>query len=241
MIGEFPGLAASLSKKRTIRQPENPMDKSTIISIYPKAITETKHTIQPGVFHIDAGSYEKPALLVVGSSSWFREIDEDQPLVEIPTGSIQIAAAFVRDFCNGLYACDMQVMMPGLLWVPGNFDDIAKFKVTKFKDLGNVTGQTLLDQANTKQKAYFQRLVELTDGLWSRSNGNPLVISEDARLAAKELHLVDRAWMKDHTTLNKVECTACGNLVNPKFPVCPVCKAIWDVNRAKELNIQFAK
>ena len=72
------------ARKKTVRAPVNPMDKCTIISIYPKDIHERKLTVQPGEFHIPAGTPEKPSILVVGPSSWWRDVGEDEPLLEIP-------------------------------------------------------------------------------------------------------------------------------------------------------------
>ena len=72
----FGGFGAN---RRTIRSPINPMDKSTIVSIYPREIDEVKHTIEPGRFHINAGSRDKPSSLVVGTSVWWKDIDPEQP------------------------------------------------------------------------------------------------------------------------------------------------------------------
>ena len=57
------------SKRRTVRATPNPMDKSTVVSIYPKELNEIKPTIMPGRFRLEPGTYEKPSILVVGSSS----------------------------------------------------------------------------------------------------------------------------------------------------------------------------
>src|SRR6187200_2386767 len=99
-VGEFPGI--NQVNRRTIRAPVNSLDKSTVVSILPKRIYETKITIQPGVFEIAPGSMEHPSVLVVGASSWWREVDVDQPLLEIPVSSIQVADSIVKDYCNGL-------------------------------------------------------------------------------------------------------------------------------------------
>jgi hypothetical protein len=227
-VGDFPGLNAS--RRRTVRAPINPLDKSTIVSIYPKVINEIKHTIQPGRFHIDAGSYERPALLVVGPSSWWKEIDEEQPILEIPNSSIQIADAIVRDYCNGLLACNMGDCMPGLFWIPGSFT-IVEIKKSY---------QHLVDKAEINQKRYFTALVKLADSLWARTNGNPLVVSDDMRLGAKYLGLNTKDWMKDFTMIEKTSCPACGSPRSIEFPVCPVCHAIIDKVKAKELGISFA-
>jgi hypothetical protein len=228
-VGEFPGLANP--NRRTIRAPINPLDKSTIVSLLPKAISERKVTIQPGLFEIPAGSVENPSILVVGPSSWWREVDENQPLLEIPVSSIQIADSVVRDYANGLLACNMADQMPGLFYVPGDYT-VERLR----KDHAN-----LISKYAAAQKKWFLELVRIADILWSRSNGNPLSISDDARLACRQLNITNKPWLGDIQTAELVRCVACGNLRNQQFPVCPVCKAIADPVKAKELNIQFAQ
>lgn len=227
-VGEFPGI--SNAKRRTIRAPVNPMDKSTVVSILPKPIYERKITIQPGVFEIAPGSFEKPAILVVGPSSWWRETDLDQPLLEIPVSSIQIADSIVTDYCNGLLACDMAGKMPGLFYLPGEIT----MQVLKTQHMN------LLLKAQMTQKAWFMELVRIADIMWSRTNGNPLAISDDARLACRELNITNKPWLGDIQTAELVRCIACGSLRNPAFPVCQTCKAVVDKDKAKELNLTFA-
>lgn len=227
-VGEFPGIQNA--KRRTIRAPVNPMDKSTVVSILPKPIYERKITIQPGVFEIAPGSFEKPAILVVGPSSWWRETDLDQPLLEIPVSSIQIADSIVTDYCNGLLACDMAGKMPGLFYLPGEIT----VQVLKTQHMN------LLLKAQMTQKAWFMELVRIADIMWSRTNGNPLAISDDARLACRELNITNKPWLGDIQTAELVRCVACGSLRNPQFPVCQTCKAVVDKDKAKELNLTFA-
>lgn len=228
-VGEFPGL--SNNNRRTLRAPVNPMDKSTIVSILPKHIAERKATIQPGFFEILPGTFDNPSVLVVGTSSWWREIDENQPLLEIPVSSIQIADSIVKDYLNGLLAANMSDQMPGLFYIPG------EFTVDKIKK----EFMPLLLDAQAKQKRWFLELIRIADILWSRSNGNPLAISSDARLACKELNIQNKPWLGDLQTAELVRCVACGSLRNQLFPICQTCKAIADPARAKELNIQFAQ
>jgi len=224
----FPGLAEL--NRRTIRAPVNPMDKTTVVSIYPREIHEQKVTVEPGIFHIPAGTYENPSVLVVGPSSWWKEIDENQPLLEIPINSIQIADALINDWAKGLVACDMGESKPGLFYVPG---EITAATVQKnFKHL--------LDIANRRQKTWFQATVKIADILWTRTQGNPLAISEDARIAARMLNLNNKPWLQDYQTAELSNCHACGNLINPQYPVCSNCKAIVNEERAKALNIKFA-
>jgi hypothetical protein len=224
------GILELQRNRRTVRGPINEFDKSTIISIYPKEITEKKPTIQPGVFTIPAGTFDKPATLIVGSSSWWREFDENQPLLEIPISSVVVADSVIKDYCNGLLGCDMSGKMPGLFYLP---QDWTAEKVKK-------EHTALLNQYREKQKNWFMELIRIADILWARSNGNPLSISDDARLACAELNIRDKPWLQDFQTAELVRCAACGNLVNPQFPVCPTCKAILNPELAKKLNIQFA-
>lgn len=229
IVGQFPLM--SDVKRRTIRAPVNPLDKSTVVSIFPKYILEKKCTIQPGVFELQPGSFDEPTVLVVGPSSWWKEIDENQPLLEIPHSSVQIADSIVKDYCNGLIACDMSGNMPGLFYLPGDWT-VAKIKTEKTIEL---------IAAQTKQKNWYTALVRMADALWSRSNGNPLAISDDMKLAARDLNLVNKEWLKDSMTMDLVRCVACGHLKNPLYPICSNCKAISDPVKAKELGLIFAQ
>ena len=229
-VGAFPGIANP--NRRTIRAPINPMDKCTVVSIYEKPVRYNSPTIQPGSFLLLPGTYENPSLLVVGTSSWWKEIDDQQPLLEIPNSSIQVADGIVKDTCNGIFGCNMSDCMPGLFWLPGEINLI----ILKSKHKAE------LDKARIKQENFFKNVVALTDGLWARTNGSPLCVSDDARIAAKYLQLDgNKPWMKDFTTLGQQNCPACGFLRNPVYPVCSNCKAILDPEQAKSLNIKFAQ
>jgi hypothetical protein len=229
IVGEFPGI--NQANRRTIRAPVNPLDKSTIVSILPKRISERKATIQPGVFEILPGNFDSPSILIVGTSSWWREVDEHQPLLEIPVSSVQVADSIVKDYCNGLLACNMSDQMPGLFYVPGDFT------VERLKK----EHQPLLLSAKAKQKKWFLELIRIADILWSRSSGNPLSISDDARLACRELNIQSKPWLGDVQQAELVRCVACGSLRNAQFPICQTCKAIADPELAKKLNLTFAQ
>ena len=216
--------------RRAVRSEPNPVDKATIVSLLPREVTETKPTIQPGTFTIPAGTKEKPGILIIGSSSWWREIDEGQPLLEIPVSSVQVADSIVKDYCNGLLGCDMSEAMPGLFYVAGahNLESIKK----------NYAG--MIEKYYRLQRKWFGNLVQIADVMWARSNGNPLAINDDARLACEELGFKDKPWLKDFHAAQLVQCIACGSFKNPDFPICPTCHAIADVELAKKLGIQFA-
>lgn len=216
--------------RRTIKAPVNPMDKSTIASIFPKELNEVKETISPGKFTIQAGTYEKPSILVIGPSSWWREIDEKQPLLEITNSSVQVAESIVKDYCKGLLAYNAADSMPGIFWVPG------EFTMSALKDKFS----SLLNKAQANQKNWYANLVRMGDSLWSASNGNPLVISQDMRMAASELGL-NKDWTKDFALIQRIPCVACGTPRNAAFPICPACHAVVDKELATKLGISFSK
>lgn len=222
-VGEF------IQPRPMIRTLKNPMDKATIVSIYPKEINEVKETIQPGKFHIPKGTYSDPAVIVVGPSSWWRDIDIEQPMLEIPVSAVSIAQSVIVDYCNGLLACDMADNMPGLFFVPG---EIAKEKIVSDYRLK-------LAETKNKQDNWFRILVRLANGLWARSNGNPLVIWDEMRMAANELGLESVPWLKMEVQMNLVRCFACGSLRNPEFPICPTCKNI-DMSHPRAKDIKLA-
>lgn len=216
--------------RRVIRGEVNPLDKSTVVSIYPRPINENKPTIQPGNFQLEAGSYDKPALLVVGPSSWWKELDDEQPLLEIPVSSVQIAKSIVQDYCNGLLASNANDIMPGFFYIPGEWSS-EKIKAEK---------KVLLDRALECQRRWYTALVKIADVLWSRTNGNPISINDDMKLAARELNLNNKDWIKDFHEIQKISCKACGNLNNEMVIVCPNCKVVLKPKEFKEMGLSFA-
>ena len=219
-----------LNSRRLIRATKNPMDRCTIVSIFPKdIIDEYKPTIEPGKFTILAGTLEKPTILVVGSSSWWKDIDIDQPMLEMQRSSIEVANSIVHDYCNSILGCNMADAMPGLFFVLGEHT-VMEIKV-KYK--------TKLEEVSEKQNNWYKVLVRLADSLWSRTNGNPLVICDEMRLAARNLNFNDKPWLKDFQVAEQVRCKACGGMRNPTYPICPTCKAI-DSEHPLSKEIKFA-
>jgi hypothetical protein len=232
VVGQFP---LQDMMRRTIPGPVNPLDKSTVISIFPKEIREVKPTLMPGEWHILPGSVDNPSFLTVGPSSWWKDVGEEQPLIEIPVSSIQIADSIIKDYCNGYLGCNMDDAMPGMFFVPGSFGP-DQLKTNKEYRL-------LFDKAKVKQTNFYRVLVRMADAYWSRTSGNPLAISDDMRLAARELNIQGRDWMADFNNQNDsiIRCVACGQMRNASYPVCPHCKAIVDSAKATELGIKFAQ
>lgn len=227
-IAEFPSHTTSYNQ-RMIRGPVNPLDKCTIFSIYPRLIVEKKWTLTPQEFIIPAGSIEKPGRLEVIPSCWWKEVDERQPLLEIPISSIQVADSIINDYCSTMVGVNPGDAMPGVFFIPG--------KITHSQLLSDY--RPLLDKTETMQRKWFNVLIRIADSLWARSGGNPLAIPEEARLAVEQLH-VERPWTQDIRQSELVRCIACGSLRNPQFPICPTCKAVVDSDKANNLGLKFA-
>lgn len=219
-------------RRRLSRAPINPFDRATVVSIFPKVIVEEKYTLQPGKWTIPAGTFEKPGFLIIGPSSWWKDIDPEQPLLEIPVPSISIADSIVRDYCNGFLGYGSKAS-PGLFYIPGELK--GKTDEDKLASL-KIQYSSLLNEANTKQREWYHILVRIADTLWSRSNGNPLAISDDMRLAARELNLHNKQWLADFQTMELKNCPACGHLRNNNFPMCPNCKHIIDKVAFEQLS-----
>lgn len=224
--------AAVLLASRRIppRQPVNPADKCTVFSIYPKLIEEVKPTIQPGFFVIKPGRPDDIQRLVVGASSWWREIDPEQPYLEIPNSAIQVAKSIVNDYCNGIIGCNMEDSMPGLFFIPGDITIPQLMKEYKS------TYETYCQ----RQKNFWNSVIHLTDVLWANTNGNPLCVSGDARLACQELGIENKEWMQNFQSQGMIRCIACGTLRNPAFPVCGTCNRVVDVELATKLGVTSA-
>jgi hypothetical protein len=226
MSSPFPTRNRSVS-----RVPKNPLDEATIISAYPKALDELKPTLQPGRFQIPAAPENDIVAVTFGPSSWFKELGPDEPLLEIVEPSTSVARSIIDDYCLGLLACDMSNCKPALFWVAGRVSkEEAKKKLA-----------TEIASAVEKQKNWFRKLSELADAFWIRTNGNPMSISDDMRLAARKLNLLDKPWLSDTHKSELIRCVACSSLISSNVIVCPNCKVILDEKRAAELNLKFAK
>lgn len=211
-VGQFPGMVDFT--RRTVRAEANPLDKCTIVSIFPVELDERKHTIQPGRFIIPAGTYESPSLLVVGPSSWWKQLEDDQPLLEITNSSIQVAHSVVNDYASSLQDFKGDYAMPGLFFIPGE-QSLAQVKTIH---------KSLLDKYKAAQDRWYGELIKTADALWSRSNGNPLAIGDLMRIAARALGQNTKEWLQDFQNTETIRCIACGVLRNPQYPICANCK-----------------
>lgn len=215
------------NKRRTIKTPQNPLDICTVVSIFPKPITTRFITCEPNEFFIPAASKEKPSLIHVGSVSWWKDTGPDQPLIEIQVSSPQVAQSILTDSVYNMVGTLKDVRHAGVFFLLGK------------KQLSEIT-KADIEKADALQTAWYRELVKMADVDWATSNGNPLVISDDSRLAAEKLGQKDKPWMGDFRAAEMVACTACGSLRNPKFPVCVACHNIIDQKLFDTLGIKKA-
>ena len=217
------------ANQNVIRSPKNPLDLATIISAFPKSIYEKNHTIYPGVFQIPAAADGDVEVLTLGSSSWFRQVNPDEPAIEVTIPATEVARSVVDDYIVGLLGIADNAK-PALFYAPGRFNKLeAK---TKFA--------AEIKAALELQRNWFMNLIKIADSLWVRTNGQPSSISEDARLGARILNL-DKEWMKDSTAASLIKCVACGYMVQDQYPVCPNCKVVLNKKKFDELKLQFAQ
>src|SRR3990167_1389770 len=222
------GIGSFANASRTaIRSATNPLDRCTIVSLMHKGFTSRKPTLEPGIFFIPSGSMEKPGIAVIGPSSWFLDTDPDREIAEIVTPSNIVAESVVNDYVNGLLAFDRNGSMPGLFWVLGE-----KTQAQILKD-----HQPELKRYDTFQRQWYRNLVGLADSLLAQSNGNPLTISDDFRIAASVLGL-NKPWINAFSSVELVACKLCGKLRDPNYPICANCNHIVDPEAYAKLGLK---
>lgn len=223
-----------LANNAVLRQPKNPMDRCTIVSIFPCLVEDEKVTLDPGKFRIEPGSFQNPSVLVVGSSSWYRAMYETEEILEIPNSSVLIAEDLINGYCNSAPDAIIGEAIPGLFYVVGEKTS-ADIKLNHKDEL---------EAARIKQNNYWKNCILHADTDWARTNGNPMAISNQARIAVKELGIDPKTkpWMGSlEGMVNIANCPACGATINKQYPICSNCKTIINPEKAKELGLQFAK
>jgi hypothetical protein len=203
------------------------IDASTIVSLLPVAISETKPGLQPAQYFIPA--VKDPAsdfnLLVVLRGKFPVYIDESRPAIVVPEPSDRIAQSICRDLKVGWPHLEKEVSEPGLFWVPGKR---TKVEINTDKDC-----KKLLDTAREWQNEWFKRLVEEADNYWQQHKARRM-ISDVQRKAAILLKL-DREWNIDQEVADSMSvCKFCRSMIHPAAIVCPSCQGILDMPRAKE-------
>jgi len=220
-------------KIQVMRAPVNPLDKATIISIYPDAIISINPTIFPGTFTIPGATLDDFNILVVGTSYWVKEMPDDQPYLEMVVPATEVARSIIEDWGNNVLGIG-ENRSPGLFYIPGEFN---KTTIKTHPDFA-----VKLGTAKSRQKNWMLELVSIADKFWVRTNGQPAAIPDTCKMAARYLNINEKEWLNKNEAISElVKCVACGSLRNNAYPVCPTCKAVVDVEKAKLLKVQFAQ
>lgn len=221
-VGEF------IQQRPIIRAIPNPLDKSTIVSIYPKDWEDRKETTQPYLFKVKGGTIDEPGLTLIKAATYTRDDDAEKPLQEIPISSIQMCESIIKDYCGSLLGATIGVAQPGMFFIPGEITT---------KDVKTKYTSDLIE-AEKRQNQWFDNLVKLADSLWSKGGQNPLMIWSEMKFAAEQLG-IDREWLRNYQHNEMVKCFACGSLRNPEYPICANCKNV-DMTHPRAKDIKFA-
>jgi len=199
-------------------------DVSTVISILPVEVNESKPGLVPGEYHIPA--VKDPArgfeLLHVVRATFPVYIDENRPALIVPTPSDTVAASICRDLKISLSYYEAGVSEPGLFW---------KFGIINRADVGAKVGPEL-DRARIMQIEWFKRLVDAADDDYQVYKTHR-VISPLQRLACGFLGL-KKVWDTDrevteHLAMSK--CKYCRGEIDSDAIICRHCRGIQDVRR----------
>ncbi len=217
------------ARRRQTRRPRNVHDKTSVISILPKELHKEFITLEHSNYTIPAGSVEKPAILILEGTSWWSAAQPaPAPMLEVQVDSFSLATSLLRDTLIGMLECKIGEAQPGIFIIPG---------VVTLTDLKTKYSEEV-KRAENMQKRWFEALVTMANIDWPRSQGNPLAIHDDSRLAANELGRKDLPWMGQFTVQELIPCVACGAPRNPKYPVCGSCHNVIDSKLAESLNIK---
>ncbi len=234
------GMPVGSIGKRTIQLlPRNPMDKTTIVSVYPRQVIDTKPTLFPSRYVIPAAPENDFSIFLVSGASYFLESRiENQPPTEVQVNSMMLAESILHDSIPtmNLVRADAR---PGVFAIPGEWN---RKTIISYIHADGKPFSELLTIARQWQKNYWIAVINEADEFWAKGNGNPKVISDDARLASKVLGLEkSKPWMNTVIASELVNCKACGEMINPGFPVCKYCKNIIDMEKYKAMGIKPAE
>lgn len=217
------------------RMPRNPLDKCTFVSLYPVDILYESPTMFPGRFIIKRPELDKEygLSIIEPSSFWLQSRGENMPPIEAQVNAMEISDGIIRDAIKSMKLIKENVG-PGVFYLLGEYDEVSVKSAKGF--------DTALMNARMKQQNYWLALVEEADYFWAGSNGNPRAVPQTARLAAKILGLEkQKPWMTNVVASELAPCPFCGTMINHLYPICISCKGIVNPEKAKALNIQFAR
>jgi hypothetical protein len=204
-------------------------DLSTVISILPIPLDETKPGLIPANYKLAA--VRDPAseiqTLLVARARFPVYIDENRPAIIVPEPSDRVAEAICRDYKVAMSHVEWNVAEPGLFWLK---DDRKPADILSGADKD---GLKELERYRKMQIAWFKRLVEEADDYWGKIRSRR-AISDLQRKAADFLNL-KREWNIDSEVTESMSvCRYCFAQIHPNAIVCPSCRGVLDPARYKK-------
>jgi hypothetical protein len=194
----------------------------TVVSLVPFDLHETKPGLFPGEYNIPAAKDNDFQVFHVGPAKYYIYLDSDRGSHEAFEPDYKVAEAIVNDFCLSQLATGPDAM-PGMFCVEGKLS----------KDDVIIHHEAKLKSARITQNNWYKSLVKNADDDWSRYHQHK-IISDLQRFAAKSLGL-DREWLIITSDIIK-RCGACRVVIDPEAIICSNCRAILDVEKAKQFG-----
>lgn len=194
----------------------------TMVSFVPFRVRTESPTVLPPVFELEPSDTITPVTGVVPSNAFYwYDPGMDRPKISTPVPELEFARGVVRDYKASQVALGADAE-PALFFVDGEFDP-KKHAVE-------------VQEAIRKQKNWFALLVQQADVDYVAAKGNPFVVSDLARRAARLIN-VERQWLD--TDLQNPQCPVCRANIHPLAVVCKSCNAILKPEEYKKF--QFAE
>ena len=196
-------------------------DVSTVFSIAPFELNETKPGLYPGNFQLPACTdQKKPLRLLVKSSVNLMTIGGKRRPIPTDTASAVVAASIVND-CISAQLYSGPGCGPGLCWLPGDVS-IETF-LKDYKDI--------YDALIVQQKRWFIARCKHVDDEWARHKTHR-VASDIDRFAARTLGL-NPEWIQADDVFSFNKCGACGTMNDKDNAICSNCFNVLNADRAK--------
>lgn len=190
----------------------------TLVSIIPTMILERKPGMVPGAFTMPPAKENDFELLLIPDCRYYIYLDGDRGSIAAYKPGEEVAESVVRDYIDSKPNVSPEAH-PGIGFVPGNYvDQKEKFK----KDHSDI-----LKRLDDTQNLWFAELVKVADDEWERHRAHR-AISDEQRLAAKRLHLMDRPYLISIPDSKLVNCKGCYTQISAKAVICPNCRTILD-------------
>jgi hypothetical protein len=188
---------------------------STVVSILPLEIRDSKPNLYPGNFIIPAGMINKPGLLEVTKSVFYIPMAFGAPSLQAASSCLEVAESIVRDYVDALIGISDD-NRPGI-WVENQtFKDSQEAAIVLMPEI---------QKRIVAQRNWFVSLVNLADAEF-RQHNQANSISSLQKLAARELNLKDRPWMITLDQLSVNNCPMCFSQVNAAAVMCGACRYV---------------